>query len=69
MTHEVKVDFREGIALVTMNQPEKMNALTTAGFIHLINTRITLRALAYSWGDVKRNLGDANARRNDRYGQ
>lgn len=43
MTNEVLVQCAEGIALVTMNRPEKLNALTTAGFIELTNT---LRKLA-----------------------
>ena len=43
MTNEVNVHRENGIAVVTLNRPEKMNALTTAGFILLTNT---LRQLA-----------------------
>jgi 2-(1,2-epoxy-1,2-dihydrophenyl)acetyl-CoA isomerase len=43
MTEEVQVQFDGAIALVTLNRPEKLNALTTAGFITLTRT---LRELA-----------------------
>jgi 2-(1,2-epoxy-1,2-dihydrophenyl)acetyl-CoA isomerase len=43
MTTEVEVRRENGIAVVTMNRPEKMNALTTAGFAQLTGT---LRQLA-----------------------
>jgi len=43
MKNEVQVRCEHGIAVVTMNRPEKMNALTTAGFLHLTDT---LRRLA-----------------------
>lgn len=43
MNEQVKVQCDDGIAVVTMNRPEKLNALTTAGFILLTNT---LRKLA-----------------------
>jgi len=43
MTDQVLVQCVDGIATVTMNRPEKLNALTTAGFVELTNT---LRELA-----------------------
>lgn len=43
MTEEVRVELDGGIAVVTLNRPEKLNALTTAGFIHLT---MALRDLA-----------------------
>ncbi len=43
MADEIDVQFDAGVALVTLNRPEKLNALTTAGFIAL--TKI-LRDLA-----------------------
>src|SRR3990172_1284902 len=43
MSDEVLVQCMDSIATVTMNRPEKLNALTTAGFIELTNT---LRQLA-----------------------
>ena len=43
MAEEVVVQCESGIATVTMNRPEKMNALTTAGFLRLTET---LRRLA-----------------------
>lgn len=43
MTTEVDVQCEHGIALVTMNRPEKLNALTTTGFVQLTKT---LRELA-----------------------
>jgi 2-(1,2-epoxy-1,2-dihydrophenyl)acetyl-CoA isomerase len=43
MTSEVNVQCENNIAVVTMNRPEKMNALTTAGFMLLTKT---LRQLA-----------------------
>lgn len=43
MTDEVLVQCADGIATVTMNRPEKLNALTTAGFIELTDK---LRQLA-----------------------
>jgi|SRR6516164_9022974 2-(1,2-epoxy-1,2-dihydrophenyl)acetyl-CoA isomerase len=47
MTNEVSVQCENGIAVVTMNRPEKLNALTTAGFIELTHT---LRELALDNG-------------------
>lgn len=38
MSDEVLVQCMDGVATVTMNRPEKLNALTTAGFIELTNT-------------------------------
>ena len=35
MTNEVQLRREGGVAVVTMNRPEKMNALSTAGFLHL----------------------------------
>ena len=43
MTDEVRVELDGGIAVVTLNRPEKLNALTTAGFISFTRT---LRELA-----------------------
>ena len=35
MTDQVLVQCMDGIATVTMNRPDKLNALTTAGFVEL----------------------------------
>ena len=43
MTEEVQVQFDGAIAVVTLNRPDKLNALTTAGFMALTRT---LRELA-----------------------
>jgi 2-(1,2-epoxy-1,2-dihydrophenyl)acetyl-CoA isomerase len=43
MTEEVQVQFDGAMALVTLNRPDKLNALTTAGFMGLTRT---LRELA-----------------------
>ena len=64
MSDEVLVQCMDSIATVTMNRPEKLNALTTAGFIELTNTLRQLAlddaaAVVIVTGDVSSMAADA----------